>query len=105
MAHDHRMRPLGANHIPMPRMHKRVVGHMSRLYNISSDDAQSVVDLHKNKADLDFREKNDERLIQKLGTQNPTEAIIDTFYSRRKKDGSQDNTERTPTQDPYGRYI
>lgn len=107
MAHDHRMRPVGTNHLPTPRSYNRVIGHMSRLYNISSDDAQSVIDLHKNKMHIgDYGpEPGDSELIQKLGTPDPTEAIMDTFYSRRKKDGSQDNTNYTPRTDPYGRGI
>lgn len=111
--YDHRGRPVGnpntshGGHLPAPRKHPRVVKNMSRLYNISSDDAQSVVDLHKNKSDIGEYglEPGDSELIQKLGTQNPSEAIMDTFYSRRKKDGSQDNTDYTPRTDPYGRGI
>jgi hypothetical protein len=80
------------------RRHNRLAANVSRLYNLSNDDAVSIIDAHKNEQELGDNAysggptPDDERLINKVGTYSPSEVLDETFYNRRMSDGELDRT-------------
>jgi hypothetical protein len=102
MPTDHRGRPIGnpfTSHGGQPvRTQPRLVANISRLYGISNDDAQGVLDNYKNKIDIGDNgysggpTDREVDLINKLGTSKPGEVLDDTFYNRHMADGALDQT-------------
>lgn len=108
MPQDHRGRWVGNPSTPHGghSVYPRLSSTMSRLYNITPDEAAGVIDSHRNKQDIDDagyagRTSEYDSVIDKVGTNSPREAIGDAFRHRKLSSGSLDNTAYEGYSEPY----